>query len=773
MKFYCDKCQTKYSIAEEKVRGKVLKVRCKNCSHVITVREPVSPAHADATATLSSGALSSGALGQIVKRGEQRTEKPADSALSGAAAAARARTRLSSLSNASVKAASSVSWHYAVNGESFGPFTFEYLRAQFAGAKLTDAAYVWNETFEAWKPVGEVAEFAEALESGKRVRPSRATVGVSGALQAIRIEDYKSDSTQALRAETKQNAASDHLSETTVDIKNDPSFRFGKKPGEEVSALLSEETLKDPSPDSEEFPTLIEGSLPVPGLDAERSEPVEQRKSAATTPSNQLVESETLKGGDSLFVVEQDRRSESASDRLQRLRERLKGDESPLFTGTKQAESVVGDAESQEAQQELDERTVEIAQTAAGIAVESEVTLKDPVLRPAKSQQHDGLFSEIDESTQQDGAASLNSELDADAVDFFGSNSAADDDSDYDAEAIPFLSSAPKLSSSRDFDRPVEEGYSGSLLIELDKLKKERKSKFAVMVAAAVALLLVAGGIVAWISSIESIKETEQAVVQKEAPREIVFRRYSKEEQGRIRNLIEIPDEVVADSAEPEPAGNSVAKVNGAPVRAKVEPKLVQNTPTVVAPAAGKASPAVDPFEAAMRGASSHNPVDSNRGIQRNEGATTAGLKAAPSSAGAKAESAEDDKFKALAAIQMPSGEAPIYQPSDALKNRGKSGATDSGGLTDAQASAGFQFVRQSIALCRERTMQRGLKLDTQKIYVTLEIQPTGKVSSYTVEPASVRGSEFDRCMVSHTSRWKFASYSGDATLIKAPFILQ
>src|SRR5215510_6106247 len=40
MKFVCDRCQTKYSIADDKVRGKVLKVRCKTCQKVITVREP-------------------------------------------------------------------------------------------------------------------------------------------------------------------------------------------------------------------------------------------------------------------------------------------------------------------------------------------------------------------------------------------------------------------------------------------------------------------------------------------------------------------------------------------------------------------------------------------------------------------------------------------------------------------------------------------------------------------------------------------------------------
>lgn len=40
MKFICDQCKTRYTIADEKVHGKVLKIRCKNCGNVIEVREP-------------------------------------------------------------------------------------------------------------------------------------------------------------------------------------------------------------------------------------------------------------------------------------------------------------------------------------------------------------------------------------------------------------------------------------------------------------------------------------------------------------------------------------------------------------------------------------------------------------------------------------------------------------------------------------------------------------------------------------------------------------
>jgi predicted Zn finger-like uncharacterized protein len=56
MKFHCDRCKTRYSIADERVRGKILKIRCKNCSAVITVKEggqvaaPPVPAAAGAPA---------------------------------------------------------------------------------------------------------------------------------------------------------------------------------------------------------------------------------------------------------------------------------------------------------------------------------------------------------------------------------------------------------------------------------------------------------------------------------------------------------------------------------------------------------------------------------------------------------------------------------------------------------------------------------------------------------------------------------------------------
>ena len=38
MKFLCDQCKAKYQIADEKVQGKTLRMKCRKCGHVIEIR---------------------------------------------------------------------------------------------------------------------------------------------------------------------------------------------------------------------------------------------------------------------------------------------------------------------------------------------------------------------------------------------------------------------------------------------------------------------------------------------------------------------------------------------------------------------------------------------------------------------------------------------------------------------------------------------------------------------------------------------------------------
>lgn len=115
MKIECDKCSAKYSIADEKVRGKTFKIRCKKCSNVIIVRDKAAAA----------GAPSGGAAAS-----ESANEE-------------------------------TVGWHLAIAGETVGPMTEADVRRRFEAGEIDRETAVWQEGFDDWIPLGEVPAFAD------------------------------------------------------------------------------------------------------------------------------------------------------------------------------------------------------------------------------------------------------------------------------------------------------------------------------------------------------------------------------------------------------------------------------------------------------------------------------------------------------------------------------------------------------------------------------------------------------------------------------------
>ena len=127
MKIVCDKCQTKYSIADEKVSGKVFKIRCKKCSHIIVVKgteavavAPVAHDARDDQATLAGGSDATGGSGEKV-------------------------------------------WYLVVAGEQVGPFSTAEVRARFTAGEIDGETYGWREGFADWLRLANVDEFREAV----------------------------------------------------------------------------------------------------------------------------------------------------------------------------------------------------------------------------------------------------------------------------------------------------------------------------------------------------------------------------------------------------------------------------------------------------------------------------------------------------------------------------------------------------------------------------------------------------------------------------------
>jgi predicted Zn finger-like uncharacterized protein len=38
LKFFCEQCKAKYQIADEKVAGKTVRMKCRKCGHLIELR---------------------------------------------------------------------------------------------------------------------------------------------------------------------------------------------------------------------------------------------------------------------------------------------------------------------------------------------------------------------------------------------------------------------------------------------------------------------------------------------------------------------------------------------------------------------------------------------------------------------------------------------------------------------------------------------------------------------------------------------------------------
>lgn len=150
MKFLCDRCKTRYSIGDDRVRGKILKIRCKNCANVITVREGM--ADPDAAEAAAPGAAPQRRVKPTTMSPPVVNAAPAGpppGALGAAFASAMTRP----------PPALEEEWYVSIDGAQEGPYSL--VEAQrWIGSKAWDAElHCWSEGFDDWLPVDKVSHF--------------------------------------------------------------------------------------------------------------------------------------------------------------------------------------------------------------------------------------------------------------------------------------------------------------------------------------------------------------------------------------------------------------------------------------------------------------------------------------------------------------------------------------------------------------------------------------------------------------------------------------
>jgi predicted Zn finger-like uncharacterized protein len=156
VKFLCDKCKTRYSIGDERVRGKILKIRCKNCANVITVREgmDIAPSEPRRNPTMAIQAV------QVAEAAPQGQAARSQGALGAAFASQLAKP----------PPALEEEWYVSIDGNQAGPFSLSRAQRWVASKPFEAELHCWSEGFDDWLPVDKVSHFRNLR---KRAEPRR------------------------------------------------------------------------------------------------------------------------------------------------------------------------------------------------------------------------------------------------------------------------------------------------------------------------------------------------------------------------------------------------------------------------------------------------------------------------------------------------------------------------------------------------------------------------------------------------------------------------
>lgn len=199
MKFLCGNCKAKYQIADEKVSGRTLRMKCRRCGHDILIdghnmpqSTPSSPAPAPrrtGSSTVSvmpgpgRGGSSAQALparpgsagGSLPRPGSGRSKPP--SGLS-----ADFRRHVAAPPEVPQRSAPYDLWHVAIQDVPVGPMTRDELARKIDAGAVTPESLCWREGMDDWRPLGDLPELAQLLRrprdaSRPRGEPARALRG--------------------------------------------------------------------------------------------------------------------------------------------------------------------------------------------------------------------------------------------------------------------------------------------------------------------------------------------------------------------------------------------------------------------------------------------------------------------------------------------------------------------------------------------------------------------------------------------------------------------
>ena len=169
MRFECEACGASYSLSDERVAGRRLKVRCRQCGAMVEVVGASSARSLEDEPTRQYSAAQLEVITEALKRAAPES---------------------------SDEAVADQRWHAVIGGEQVGPIDRAYLREQVRQGRVTGRTYVWSAEIDRWAPITEVAALADLLEEqvaaealppppAGRPRPAKGAAGGEEATEAL------------------------------------------------------------------------------------------------------------------------------------------------------------------------------------------------------------------------------------------------------------------------------------------------------------------------------------------------------------------------------------------------------------------------------------------------------------------------------------------------------------------------------------------------------------------------------------------------------------
>jgi predicted Zn finger-like uncharacterized protein len=179
MRFTCESCKALLQIADDRVRGKRVAVRCTKCGTRMEIADPALPRRP------AAGAVNAAASPNPAQQGAGDEDTRAmDSDLLERAVRASKDDEMAATFAVEPVPQEMAAWFAMLGGKQVGPMTFEEIGAQVESGAVGPRTYLWREGMDAWAHAKDVAEVAPFFAPAPKAEPGAAARATAGAPSA-------------------------------------------------------------------------------------------------------------------------------------------------------------------------------------------------------------------------------------------------------------------------------------------------------------------------------------------------------------------------------------------------------------------------------------------------------------------------------------------------------------------------------------------------------------------------------------------------------------